>query len=91
MELFNRQFRVEVQVENINSGIVSVDMMFRAASLDEMTGIGWGWRRGMEKRSRDQALGAIQGLEGRKEDEEEQANTKNNSQRSRRPRESGES
>ena len=48
MELFNRQFRVEVQVENINSGIVSVDMMFRAASLDEMTGIGWGWRRGMK-------------------------------------------
>lgn len=55
------QFRVQVQAESSNFGVVSREMTFGVVSLHEVTG---GWR-GVEKRSKDGTLGAFQCLEGR--------------------------
>ena len=42
VDLFNRQFRVEVQAENTHFAVVSVEVMFRASNVEELTRSGWG-------------------------------------------------
>ena len=49
VELFNRKFRVEVQAENTHFAVVSVEVMFRASNLEELTRSGWGWRGVMDE------------------------------------------
>lgn len=56
------EFRVQVQAESSNFGVVRVEMTFGVVSLYEVTG---GWQ-GVEKRSKDGTLGAFQCLEGRR-------------------------